>query len=121
MSEQQLRLWRCLNPACAPDTDFAAAAGTCPKCGLTIGRGRAGHLIVPLVVVHYDPPSGIEGIGKNEPACQPGTPIYGLQATGAPDAVNCPACKATEAWQQAPKGAQVPSRYLVPGGSAVVG
>lgn len=97
------RFWRCYNTPCAdkpgtPGHDFMAVDPVCDKCGIDRRDPRFTQIITPVVVVHYDPPSPVDGVGQRTLACT-GKPIAGFRATGDPEAVNCPACQASEAWQ----------------------
>lgn len=103
-----MRLFRCVNPKCREGIqhghDFTAEGpvATCPKCGVKSNDPKFGHIIVPLVVIHFNPPSGVvEGIGAGFAACEPTVPIAGLRATGVPSVVNCPKCIETEAYKKA--------------------
>ena len=119
-----LKLFRCSNPRCRDTVPgrrpepftFAATDPVCPKCQ-TDQRGRFGRLVQRLVCIHFDPPAHIPGFGLGTRACNPDV---GIQVAGGPDgtddnwmpnpfhagtaepdAVNCPACRATEAWRKA--------------------
>lgn len=90
-------LFRCLN--CS--REFDAARPSCSACGLDPATNpRHTDLFVPLLLHHFDPPTNVPGIGKGHAACDPaikcGRP--GMMFTGEPGAVNCPKCKATEAF-----------------------
>lgn len=101
-------LWRCTRISCSTDPhgrnlfDFEADLPVCPKCAADMRKPRSG--VLKLECVHYDPPGDLVidqfRRGKNEAACAPGKPFRGF-ASGAPDAVTCPACKRTEAWREA--------------------
>lgn len=102
------RFWRCYNPKCqpadakVPGFDFISEhkMGQCPKCGIEKGT-RFGGFIVPLVVVHFDAPSGVvEGRGVGYAACDVTRDTRkGYRMTGEPAAVNCPLCKDTAAFK----------------------
>lgn len=111
------RLYRCNN--CVNFTngsygvDFVAPpdAPVCPICGADKRERDESSLIDELVVIHYEPvhpkahrfPKLIGTKGAGVVACQPGKPHHGsnMQVTGDPGVANCPACKATEAYQNA--------------------
>lgn len=106
-----MKLFRCYNPTCAdkpglPGHDFTGEKAKCDRCGTTADHPRFGHMIVQLKLIHWEPPSHVEGVGVGHPACQPApekeTGVRGaFKTSGAPDAVNCPACRETEAFQAA--------------------
>lgn len=92
-----MKLYRC-HPC--GKFEFTADRPVCPQCG-TDGddpRIKARGFVIPLVILHFDPPSGLPGMGKNRPACD--QTLYvghnGVRATGEPSAVSCAACKLTE-------------------------
>ena len=115
------KLFRCMNPKCqalnlAMGRFWAEASETnpavCPQCKI-VGKANTkfGHLIVRLTIVHFDPPSEIPGIGLNVRACDQdkiiqvseggnGIPNHYHVGSGSVRAVNCPACQASEAYQQ---------------------
>lgn len=121
------RLFRCMN--CRdPNTglsgrEFEAPAGrpVCPHCGVGEHHATAG-LVVPLAVIHFDPPSGAPGKGKNYTACDPRqligvfgvTPTAAFHATGVTSAVTCPACKETKEFRDAHAGAAADPMYDLP-------
>lgn len=100
-------MFRCHNQACTTDKhgrlgfDFEApvSAIVCPKCGA--GKtARTAQLIVKLAVVHFDPPTNIQGVGENVAACNPEKAIgSGMRGSGVHDAVTCKACRATQVFQ----------------------
>lgn len=100
-------MFRCYNQACATDKhgrlgfDFDAplTAIVCPKCGA--GKtARTAQLIVKLATVHFDPPTGITGVGENFAACNPELPIgRKARGSGVHDAVTCAACRASDVFQ----------------------
>jgi predicted nucleic-acid-binding Zn-ribbon protein len=104
-----MKLWRCYNAKCSetgiPGFDFEVPETEkpkCPKCGITREMPRFSHLLVERVQIHFDAPSGIvDGIGKGFIACDPSKLVGKYRATGAPSAVTCAACKATEAYKAA--------------------
>lgn len=98
--------YRCLNKRCwdspngAMGHDFAAEQPICDKCGVDGRDVRFGHLVMPLVTIHYCPPHpAVDGVGKDYIACTPTTKVWGVgkkgeQITGEPSAVTCDKCKA---------------------------
>lgn len=96
------RLWRCTN--CRDDSgkknlEFVAVAGehgkgVCPKCRAG-SNPRTAERIVALIVIHFDPPSGVEGVGLGVNACTGEPRQTGQRASGVTDAVNCPKCRAS--------------------------
>lgn len=110
------RFYRCYNPNCTehpakmPGYDFTADVPVCPKCKVDARQPRFSHLIVPLVIIHFDPPSQVPGYGVGELACD-GKPSAGRMATGDPEVVNCPACRQTDVWKEAQKGKAVDPRF----------
>ncbi len=93
------RRYRCLN--C--HTDFVAEQPVCAKCGIDPATDpRAAGIIQPLATIHYDPPHPrIKFRGMGHRACDPTKPIGTGRGTGEPRVVNCEACKATVAFQEA--------------------
>jgi ribosomal protein S27E len=125
-------LWRCTRISCSEDAhgrniyDFDRPEPVCPKCGSDMRKPRGG--ILKLEVIHYDPPGDLVidqfRRGRNEAACSPGRPFKGF-ASGAPDAVTCPACKRTAVWREAAVEAGVilpapPDEEPVPGPGVAV-
>lgn len=90
--------FRCLNPECVARLEplcqpFEFAAGEqspCPECGSAN--------VVRLEVIHFDPPRG-KFPAKGTAACN-GSIRY-TSGTAVPAVVNCPACRETQAWQEA--------------------
>ncbi len=88
--------------------DFAINLGdevVCP-CGVKANEAAGTKYIMPCRVVHFEPPHAnprLGGTGCGKLACTNEPPEAGrsVMRTGDPGAVNCPACKATEAWQHA--------------------
>lgn len=80
--------------------EFIAAAPVCPQCKLDGGQPKYRRFIQQLVIIHYDPPDDVApGVGQNVTLCG-GEPVWQLirkkpyeQASGEPEAVNCPACR----------------------------
>lgn len=104
--------YRCLNPRCSdrpgiPGHEFVSDEGKCDKCGTRQDDTRTGRYIHTLKVLHYDPPSAVEGVGKGYIACDPQRDLAKQPAryTGFAPEVNCPACRETEEWKQANKEA----------------
>lgn len=101
-----MRLWRCVNAKCWDEGkqghDFTSEGpvGQCDKCGVRSDDKRFGSVIVPRVVIHYHPPSGVvEHIGTGSTACRPGEPAHKYRSSGAPTAVNCPLCMETDVFK----------------------
>lgn len=84
-------------------------AVSCPNCGLSNTHVSHGGNVVPLLLVHFDPPLTKEmygRAGKGHIACNPAEPVVKarpkgqeLYATGEPLAVTCPKCKETAAFK----------------------
>ena len=98
--------YRCQNPACSTDEagrlifDFWAEKPVCPSCG-TDGA-KMPQVVIELAVVHFDPPSNVMGRGLRIMACtKQGYGHQSIIVSGVPTSVNCPECRATEAWQRA--------------------
>lgn len=106
------RLWRCVNPEHGKH-DFEAGRPVCPECGAgEDGRSRA-RFILPLKVVHFDPPA-FPGVGRNVKACDGKPWGEGVMATAAPSAVTCPACMETGEYKAALAAAENDPAYAVP-------
>lgn len=93
-------LFRCT--AC--QGEFEAARPACAACGLDPEADpRDKGAVVSLVTVHFDAPGRRPGVGVGHAACDPrlkvGRPRCAF--SGEPSAVNCPKCKATEAFAAA--------------------
>lgn len=91
--------YRCLN--CK--AEFDAPRPACAPCGLdATANPRDAQLLAELAVVHFDPPSKVEGRGLGRAACDPAVKYGGdRRFTGEPAAVTCPACKASQAFAAA--------------------
>jgi hypothetical protein len=88
-------LYRCLH--CK--AEFDAPRPACAACGLDPAKDpRDASQFAEMAVVHFDPPSHVEGRGKGFAACDPKVRYGGdRRFTGEPAAVTCPACKTSEA------------------------
>jgi hypothetical protein len=86
-------LFRCLE--CRKE--FEAALPACTACGIDPAADpRDADLVVPLVTVHFDPPTRRTGRGCGHAACDPKLKVgAGAAFSGEPRAVNCAACKAS--------------------------
>lgn len=107
------RLWHCFN--CS--TDFQDARDLCPKCGADGKDPRAGGVIAPRVVIHFDPPHAIlKNRGLGSYACDATVKVgqNGTRATGDPSVVNCPVCRDSAAWKAAIEDLTNPPAYRVP-------
>lgn len=104
-------LYRCNH--CQPPRTFEADRPVCEACGLDPKKdARHGRFIDQLLVIHYDPPTAIRGIGQNVAACNPKLRVGGQgvgptaeRFTGEKTAVTCEKCKQTAAYQGETKGA----------------
>ena len=82
--------------------DFEGDRAKCDPCGIDpLLNPRHADRVIPLVTVHLDPPSHVPGIGLGHAACDPAvkTGRPGEAFTGEKSAVNCPRCKASEAFR----------------------
>jgi hypothetical protein len=105
------RPYRCQNPKCSADPhgrsiyDFWAAEPVCPKCKCDARKPRMGGVVIPLVVLHFEPPvAGIDGMGTGFLACNERVKVgasSSVRVTGDPTVVTCPDCKLTEAYRAA--------------------
>ena len=103
--------YRCTN--CG--TEFVADKPACATCAIDATTDpQAAHVIHALVVVHYDPPHAkIKGRGRGHHACDPSQRVGKKgRATGEARNVNCDACKATPAFQDAVKAGALDSRFM---------
>jgi hypothetical protein len=92
MAKKLYRCYGCMG-------EFESDRPACEACGIDpVKDTRDKGVVVPLVTIHFDPPSRREGQGLGCAACDPklkiGVPRCAF--TSEPDAVNCAACKATE-------------------------
>ena len=97
-------LFRCLN--CKKE--FEAIQPACVDCGIDpTTHPRHKDMVVPLVTIHFDPPSGVPGIGKGFAACNPklrvGMPNCGFsgEKNGEKIIITCPKCLASELYANA--------------------
>lgn len=93
-------LFRCLN--CTKD--FEADRPACAGCGVDPETNpRHANVVVRLETIHYDAPTHVPGIGVGHAACDPAVKVGRgkVMASGEASAVNCPACKRTEAFRRA--------------------
>lgn len=99
-----MKLYRCLNEACSdagegqvPVFDFEAADAVCPKCQTAMRDNP--RVVVPRETIHYLVHDAAGKIrtpnGKRAVACDPARAKLPKFATATPQAVSCPACKAT--------------------------
>jgi hypothetical protein len=97
------RIYLCYNCPDArqvPGRSFTAEKPVCPQCGLDGTDPRFASLIVQCRVIHFETPHPIAvGRGSGKLACE--AKYSGVMASGHPDVVNCPACRATVAWDLA--------------------
>lgn len=108
-----LKAWKCYNCEAKGTNpggfDFEAEKPVCPQCTADGSTPRGRHAVLPRVVMHFDPPTAVVGVGENAIACRPTVNIIGnrngIRATGEPSVVTCEACKATDAYKNASKGA----------------
>lgn len=104
------RRYRCLN--C--NTEFVADKPACAGCDIDGSTDPvAKNVIVPLVVIHYDPPHPkIKNRGRGHRACDPHVPIGKGRGSGEPAVVNCEACQATTVFQEAVQAGALNSAFL---------
>lgn len=101
-----MKPYRCQNEACSTDDhgrlifDFWAEQPVCPKCGADGREGKFRHIVIALSLVHFDPPSQVRGVGQRTKACDSLHYANGQVATGNPNSVTCPVCKATDVYQR---------------------
>ena len=110
-----MKLWKCYNCENGdgiPGVDFFADAPVCPTCKLDGADKRHGNKIVACKIIHFDPPHpSVKDAGLGHLACSPSKVIgkVDAMATGVPDVVNCPLCRATDDWKIAKSAAEVGS------------
>lgn len=105
-----MKLYRCLNEKHGPKgLEFTADPKTCRcECGRSWSDPEvAGVHLIELVVLHFDPPSGLPNRGKRHLACDPSIKVGSSdhRATGVASVVNCPACRESAAFKAAPADA----------------
>lgn len=104
-------LWRCKSIKCtegeARGSDFEASTPVCPKCSLDATQTRYARHIHRLTTIHLEPLDGLvagQGVGVTLCGGEPVGRLWTLrqeQASGHPDAVNCPACRGHEEFPKA--------------------
>ncbi len=105
---KMFRCYNCENAKGMPGLDFPADAPVCPNCGLDGRDPKFAGLFAPLVCIHFDAPHAVaKNRGVGHAACDPKLPIGTVRGSGHPDAVSCPACRETEAFQAAQKAVSV--------------
>jgi ssDNA-binding Zn-finger/Zn-ribbon topoisomerase 1 len=125
------KLWRCQNEACSECPhgrliyDFQNPTGVCPKCGADPRTPEGRETVIPRVCMHLvvKDPAGpiVTGKGRLRVACQPGTATLPGRATGAPSAVTCPVCRATEAFAEVDREVTPVEENAVPVGTKLAG
>jgi hypothetical protein len=101
------RCYACVDAKGRPGRDFEAAGPPkCPACGADPALDpRHARVVQPVAVIHFDPPSGVPGLGVGLWACDKTKPVAGGgMATGDPLAVTCAACVRTPTFAQAMEG-----------------
>jgi len=100
-----MKPFRCLNPECAPRIgktfDFWGDEPVCPKCKADERKDDDRGIIIPLEIIHFDPPHPKYAImqrGQGVNACT--GRIRGMR-TGDPRQVNCPRCLGTDVLKKA--------------------
>lgn len=107
-----MRRWRCSQCNHEFKTERNEAAAVCPGCRLdTAAHPRFKNVLVECKTIHFDPPTQVQGIGLNRPACKPAAKIcsgFGNDlGSGDPTSVNCEACRETPEWHLAYHGEPV--------------
>lgn len=90
-------LFRCLE--C--NREFEALKPACAECGVDPEKdARDVGVVQEIKTHHFDPPSRREGRGMGHAACDPKLKVGhpACMFTGEPSSVNCPKCKASEAF-----------------------
>ncbi len=101
--------YRCCH--CEPPNEFSSKVPACPNCG-TDGRNPTGRYIFLLVTTHFDPPHEVllgygpgpfarTGRGQGIMACTGRNWPAGTIVSGSTDVVNCPLCRANDAFKDA--------------------
>lgn len=116
-------LYRCTH--CTPPRTFEADRPVCEVCNLDPKKNpRHAGFIDALLIIHFDPPSNVRGIGLNAAACNPKKKVGQLgsgptaeRLTGEKAAVTCPACKATAAFTGETPAEKAPMPAAMPIGS----
>lgn len=107
----KVSLYRCQNSKCSDDPhgrlifDFALPADQqpiCPKCGTSLKNEPL--IVIRRKLIHFDPPHPVIGDrGQRCAACDPAVKWEAsdhVGFTGAPEAVTCLDCQATEVWKK---------------------
>lgn len=116
MAKRFWKCWRCQDEnAPRPGYDFTADDPVCPKCKTNGETTEGKDIVIARMVLHFEPPSDLPGVGSRIVACSGlPTPTTPVRCTGEPHQVNCPACRATEAWKQAKEKWDRDPAYEVP-------
>lgn len=84
---------------------FEADRPACKPCRIDpVADPRHAKYLTPLLTIHFDPPTHLDGLGRGHLACNPAAKVAGNRATGEPSVVNCAACRATAEWKAAFRG-----------------
>jgi len=109
------RCYGCVGEGGLRGRDFEADKPECEKCGITAAsRKDLRDLVVELAVIHFDPPSKVEGVGEGKAACDPRVVTHtpGRHFTMHAASATCPRCRAADAWKRA--AAEQGGREFVP-------
>lgn len=107
-----MSLWRCHNEDCSADPhgrlifDFEADKPVCPKCGADPRKPEFRETVVRLETMHLlvkDANGPIfERSRRLTLACKPGAKLTTERASMMRQVVNCPSCKRSAAFREAP-------------------
>ena len=98
------KCYNCPGPGGAPGHDFEAEKPVCPKCTLDGDHADGAGVVVRRETVHFQPMHKVlRARGSGVRACD-GRPAANTYSSPEPAAVNCPACRATEAFRARAEG-----------------
>lgn len=111
------RCYGCVSEGGLRGRDFDADRPECDRCGITAAsRKDLRDLVVELAVIHFDPPSRVDGVGEGKAACDDRIVTHSANRkfTGYAASVTCARCRAADAWKRA--AADQGGREFVPEG-----
>lgn len=107
------KCYNCLDNRNNPGKAFESDKPVCPDCGIDGTVPRWSGKVVPMSMIHYDPPMDRPASQHhNHAACDSRIKTFtddAVMLTGERIAVTCPACKETEAFKGSPAELELPA------------